>query len=151
MERESLQQTGRKIQSEMYLRHREGRKFGSTREKNRKEMENYRPRLVISVRINCTRNFFKAPDAYDFARILISDSRGPWFSFFRLHLVQSRRILRCNEELHIFKHNFGIRARTRLRAHKERHVKTHDTRKGGHLHRVYVYTYHGTYEIKYIQ
>jgi len=79
--------------------------------------------------------------------------RGPWFSFFRLHLY-NRDVLRCNEELHIFN---IILIGARVRAHTQgacEHTKEtviHQYTQRRHLHRVYVYTYHGTYEIKYIQ
>jgi len=67
--------------------------------------------------------------------------RGPWFSFFRLHLY-NRDVLRCNEELHIFKHNFDRRARAqrRLRKHEEKHIIHQYTQRGHYTAYTYIRT-----------
>lgn len=87
----------------MRLRYDENRKKMEIREREKLKEEAGR-KLFIDTRQSFVRIKIALPSAITRAPGILFRSyflRGPWFSFFRLHLY-NRNFLRCNEELHIF-------------------------------------------------
>lgn len=117
------------------------------RKKNeRRLLSDTRQSLYENKLTSASTTLLRAPDILFRSYFL----RVPWFSFFRLYLYDRNIFYVVTKNLHILNIDFNRRVfLRRLRAHEETRGYTRTQK--GHLYRVYVYTYHGTYEIKYIQ